>query len=409
MMGEFQNHQLNSDDIRDLLSSYLDGEITEEERDLVEQALAASPELQRDLETLRRTVALLTALPPMPAPRPFTLTEADVKSVTPPARNLFGLPAWFRGVAALAAVLLCVIAAGSLFWSMQFNKVGQPAAEVANAPAAETTAVAPAPQSAAAPVQPTAQEEPDQAGDAAREAPPQTASATEEAVIAAAQAAPTQTPAATAAIALAVPATDEAAKQAAPPAVDQAPVAEGQAITATQPDQSGTTQQSLAAQPPSAASEAAATPSPAPTVMTFAAPAQESAQENAASAAESAATGPTTADSAAPTQPSPAEKATVDTEVQTDQLRTESAPAPTEAPALKQSPPSPMLTSTLMPQPSATAIPDLPASATPVVGVISTPSAPNTSDNFWPAAGIAVVGLVVIAGIVIWLVRRTRP
>ena len=104
-MADNQTHQFNTDHIRDLLSPYLDGEVTQEERALVEQALAASAELQRELELLRRTVALVTALPPIPAPRPFTLTEAAVKTVATPTKSSFGLPGWFKGAAALAAML----------------------------------------------------------------------------------------------------------------------------------------------------------------------------------------------------------------------------------------------------------------------------------------------------------------
>ena len=139
MMADNQNHQLNPDQIRDLLSPYLDGEVTDEERALVEQALAVSAELQGELETLRRTMALVAALPPVPAPRPFTLTEADVRGIAVPApKSLFGLPSWVKGWAALAATLLCVLAAGGLFWNMQFGggsrQAAAPAAEVANAP-----------------------------------------------------------------------------------------------------------------------------------------------------------------------------------------------------------------------------------------------------------------------------------
>lgn len=403
-MADNLNHQLNSDDIRDLLSPYLDGEVTEEERVLVEQALVGSTELQRELETLRRTVTLLTALPPMPAPRPFTLTEADVKIAIPARKNFFGLPTWFRGVATLAVVLLCVVAAGSLFWSMQFKRASQPAAEVANAPKMTAATVAPEAQSAAAPVQPTATEEPAPAGAAAREAPAPAASATEEAMMAA-EAAPTQVPpAATPVIALAVPSTDEAAKQVTHPPAAPIPATAGQAITSSQADQSNNTQQSLAVQPP-AASDVAATPSPAPTVMTFAAPAQEpeaaeSTETEQMAAAESG---------AAPTQPAPQEKAAAGAEAQTDQLRTENTPAPTEAPALKQAPPSPTPTSTLTPQPSATPVALLTLSAPPTSTVTSTPSPQNVSGSFWPTISIAIVGLLIIAGVIIWLVRRSRP
>ncbi len=67
-MANNQTHQPNIELARELLSPYLDDEVTEEERVLVEQALAASGELQQDLETLRQTVSLLAGLPSVPAP-----------------------------------------------------------------------------------------------------------------------------------------------------------------------------------------------------------------------------------------------------------------------------------------------------------------------------------------------------
>lgn len=118
-MANNQTHQPNIELVRDLLSPYLDDEVTEEERALVEQALAASGELQQDLETLRQTVSLLADLPSVPAPRPFTLSEADVTTAAPAPRRFFGIPAWLGGLAAVAASLLCVLAVGGLFLMQQ--------------------------------------------------------------------------------------------------------------------------------------------------------------------------------------------------------------------------------------------------------------------------------------------------
>ena len=111
-MADQANHQSNIEAVRNLLSPYLDGEVTEDERSLVEQTLAASPELKQELELMRQMIAQLTALPRMPAPRPFTLSEADGQPVPPPARRFFGLPLWFSGFAALATALVCVLAVG---------------------------------------------------------------------------------------------------------------------------------------------------------------------------------------------------------------------------------------------------------------------------------------------------------
>lgn len=75
--------QLNEE----LLSAYLDNEVTVEERTLVEAAIAADPAVAWQVESLRQTVHLLQALPPLALPRAFTLdtVAADaqvIKAVT---------------------------------------------------------------------------------------------------------------------------------------------------------------------------------------------------------------------------------------------------------------------------------------------------------------------------------------
>ena len=79
--------QLNMDEIRDLLSPYLDGEVSDEERARVEHALRISPALADELESLRQTVTWLAELPTAAAPRPFTLTEADLQGSFPELRT----------------------------------------------------------------------------------------------------------------------------------------------------------------------------------------------------------------------------------------------------------------------------------------------------------------------------------
>lgn len=190
MTAHDQPDQLNIEDVRDLLSPYLDDEVTAEERALVEQVLADSAELRQELETLRQTVALVAALPQVPAPRPFTLSEADVQVSAPPvARKYFRLPTWARGWAMLAATLLCVLTIGGLFLSRQFGRSTYPAAEIARleqsaAPPATATSregvgaakeevpAEPAAAEEAAPVEQAAEEEEVPAEAAAEEAAP---------------------------------------------------------------------------------------------------------------------------------------------------------------------------------------------------------------------------------------------
>ncbi len=117
----------------ELLSAYIDGLVTEEERARIEAAMAADPEIAWQVETLRQTVRLLSELPPVPLPRSFVLTQAQVADVlmerqalasvslptpapSPSRGRLFaflqgGNPLW-RNAAAVAAVLFLLLLAG---------------------------------------------------------------------------------------------------------------------------------------------------------------------------------------------------------------------------------------------------------------------------------------------------------
>ena len=66
-------------DITDeLLSAYLDGMVTPAERQRVEAAAVADPDVAWRLATLRETVRLLRTLPVLELPRSFVLTPAQV-------------------------------------------------------------------------------------------------------------------------------------------------------------------------------------------------------------------------------------------------------------------------------------------------------------------------------------------
>jgi chemotaxis protein histidine kinase CheA len=159
-MANDKQPQENIERARDLLSPYLDDEISTEERALVEQAIAGSSELRWELETLRQTVSLVAALPPMPAPRPFTLSQADVRPVQPPARRgFFSLPIWVGSAALVAATLICVVAIGGVFFNGLFG-AGQlaPASEIALQQ--DQVASEPAPAEAPAAAESAAKEDP---------------------------------------------------------------------------------------------------------------------------------------------------------------------------------------------------------------------------------------------------------
>lgn len=57
----------------ELLSAYLDDQVTAEERALVEATIATDPAMAWQVDSLRQTVHLLQALPPLALPRTFTL------------------------------------------------------------------------------------------------------------------------------------------------------------------------------------------------------------------------------------------------------------------------------------------------------------------------------------------------
>ena len=102
----------------DLLSAYLDGEATADERALVERQLEESSEWRVVLEEVRTTRAMLLALPTREAPTGFwdSLLQPDI---APPVqleavRKRRGKQAitWLAGVAAAAAIVAVVLVPG---------------------------------------------------------------------------------------------------------------------------------------------------------------------------------------------------------------------------------------------------------------------------------------------------------
>lgn len=88
----------------ELLSAYLDGQLTEAEKGRVLSLLAQRPDLGQGLDELRRTRAVLRAAPRRRAPRNFTLTPAMVQKPRP-RWSLSWAPA-FGFASALATILL---------------------------------------------------------------------------------------------------------------------------------------------------------------------------------------------------------------------------------------------------------------------------------------------------------------
>jgi hypothetical protein len=96
----------------ELISAFLDGEVSQAERARVEAHLETCEACHKELESLRYTVSLLQRLPVAPAPRTFYVTEAMLE---PEPRRDRGGQSWigrwqalFGTVATVATLLLCV-------------------------------------------------------------------------------------------------------------------------------------------------------------------------------------------------------------------------------------------------------------------------------------------------------------
>jgi anti-sigma factor RsiW len=98
------NNNLSDGDI-ELLSAYLDDELTSTERAQVETRMQQEPELRSELEALRSTVSLLHDLPAVAPPRSFTLDPAEVQPRRPSFLAWFGT---LQGAGALVALVLAV-------------------------------------------------------------------------------------------------------------------------------------------------------------------------------------------------------------------------------------------------------------------------------------------------------------
>ena len=85
MSSGLQDFHSNWERQREALSAYADGELDDKSRTQLESHLADCSECRAELASLRRTRALLRALPQPPLPRSFTLpaqTPANVRSIS---------------------------------------------------------------------------------------------------------------------------------------------------------------------------------------------------------------------------------------------------------------------------------------------------------------------------------------
>lgn len=137
----------------DLLSAYLDGEVTAAERARVEQTLASDSQAREQLQALEATVQLLREAPRVAVPRVFTLTEAQVVAAGGKVKGgqqsgwldrLFaGLPR-LMPVATAAVALALLLVVGLDVWSSQFGAAQPPWRPFAAMEVNEATGAAPA-------------------------------------------------------------------------------------------------------------------------------------------------------------------------------------------------------------------------------------------------------------------------
>ena len=150
-MGRLFARQVNEWQQRDeLLSAYLDGQLSAGERARLEARLAADPALRAELEALRRTVALVRDLPPVSIPRNFILPRA-MAARPRPVRPLRPRRAWaaplLTAATAVVSLLFVVVLAGDLLLSGMGRQAFAPAAEPLLEAEAPQVALAPSPVS----------------------------------------------------------------------------------------------------------------------------------------------------------------------------------------------------------------------------------------------------------------------
>ena len=117
--------------LKDLLSAYIDGQVSESEAIRVEEHLSGCDECRRELGTLRATVELLGQLPEIAPQRAYTLSA-------PPEPAGRGWPvAWTaRAATSLAGLLVVALLLGDAFGIVMQQDVRETASLPAGAPAA---------------------------------------------------------------------------------------------------------------------------------------------------------------------------------------------------------------------------------------------------------------------------------
>lgn len=142
---------------RTMLSSYVDGQLTEAEAAEVLRHLDSCGDCREELEALRATVGLLRTLPELDAPRSFAVTRSQLGARTRRAPRIVWAT---RAATSVAAVLLVVVVLGDVM------SVGDGDVET-RSDATDMAAPAPARESESAPAPPESPAGAERLGDAA--------------------------------------------------------------------------------------------------------------------------------------------------------------------------------------------------------------------------------------------------
>ena len=129
MIGILENRRHSR--LKDLLSAYIDGQVSESEAIRVEEHLSGCDECRRELGTLRATVELLGQLPEIAPQRAYTLSA-------PPEPAGRGWPVTWtaRAATSLAGLLVVALLLGDAFGIVMQQDVRETASLPAVAPAA---------------------------------------------------------------------------------------------------------------------------------------------------------------------------------------------------------------------------------------------------------------------------------
>lgn len=129
----------------DLISAYLDKQVTAQEQQFLEQHLSACAECRAQLEMTRSMLTALRAMPAMKAPRSFVLPREMAR---PPKRSILSWYPALRLATAVAVVAFIVVFAGDILTSRPGSVV--PLSVPASAPAPRAMAEVTEPTESAA-------------------------------------------------------------------------------------------------------------------------------------------------------------------------------------------------------------------------------------------------------------------